>query len=113
MIVRIEFNKNVAQSALEDFFRNPVGTCLSSSSAINITPNLILNNHGPHISFWHLNDEAQIQYYGNKVSVNSLITYPGVIYANIILSDKHLTLDFIQDKLSEEELTNLLLPFAR
>jgi hypothetical protein len=112
MIVRIEFNRNVAQSVLEDFFRNPVGTCLSSSSAVNITPSLILNKYGPYVSFWHLNNEAQIQYYGNKVSVNSLITCPGVIHANVILSDMDLTLDFIQYKLSEQELTNLLLSFA-
>ena len=46
--------------------------------------------YGPHISFWYLNDETQIQYYGNKVSIQSLTTYPGVIHANVILSDKDL-----------------------
>ena len=110
MIVRIEFNRNVAESTLQEFFRKPVGTCLSSSSAVNITPNLILNKYGPHISFWYLNDETQIQYYGNKVSIQSLTTYPGVIHANVILSDKDLTLDFIQDELSEQELADILLP---
>ena len=38
MIIRLEFNPSTDLLELYKFYKNPKGTCLSSSSAYNITP---------------------------------------------------------------------------
>jgi hypothetical protein len=78
------------------------GTCLDSSFALNITPKKFIN-----ASFWHIDNNALIKYYGNKVSINSLMTVPGIVSVKIISED-----NIIFDDLSENKIFTILDPFT-
>ena len=111
MIIRIEFNRIIPQSLLDSFLQKPKGTCLDSSSAKNITPTSI-KQRGPHISFWFIDDYALTHFYGGKVSINSLLTFPGIIGAEEILHDEKITLHNLHLDISEDELFSMLNQFC-
>jgi hypothetical protein len=96
MLIKLTFGNIVSSNYIK-------GTCLNSSFAENITPKKIINEHGPRISFWHIDNDALIKYYGNKVSINSLTTIPGIISVNIISED-----NIIFDDLTENEIYTIL-----
>ena len=75
MIIKLIFAYNVNPEYIRLFNQNPMGTCLSSSFAKNITPEHIITKYGLYLSFWRINNNALIKYYGNKVSIYSLNTY--------------------------------------
>lgn len=91
MLIKITFNNNLSRNYIK-------GTCLDSSFASNITPKKIVNAY-----FWHIDNEALIKYYGNKVSINSLMTVNGIISVNIISEE-----NIIFDGLSENEIFTIL-----
>ena len=111
MIIRLKFSDHISEHTLDEFYKNPRGTCLASSSAVKITPRSILCEKGDHVSFWYIPDSTLIQYYGSKVCINSLVTYPGVLIADEILSEMKLS-DFAISDMSEKELYNIFIPFA-
>lgn len=51
MIFVLKFNTNINSYIIENFYKNPKGTCLHSSSAKNITPQKIVDVYGPYVSF--------------------------------------------------------------
>jgi hypothetical protein len=108
MILRIEFSKYTPKNTLESFLDKPRGTCLDSSSAKNITP-IPIKDINPYISFWFIDDNTLKKFYGGKVSINSLPTYPGIIKANEILEYNRITLRELN--ISENELIEMLEPF--
>lgn len=110
MIIRLEFNRTTPSSIIESFLQKPKGTCLHSSSAQNITPNSI-SATGQYVSFWFIEDKALKHFYGGKVAIHSLLTYPGIIGASEILRNNEITLHTLTYKLSKEELSVLLEPF--
>ena len=110
MIIRLEFNRNTPSSTLDSFLQKPKGTCLHSSSAQNITPKHI-TARGQYVSFWFIEDKVLNHFYGGKVAIYSLLTFPGIIGASEILRDNEITLHTLTYKLSKEELSGLLEPF--
>jgi hypothetical protein len=100
MLIKLTYNNNISSNYIK-------GTCLHSSFASNITPKKYVNEHSPHISFWHIDNDALIKYYGNKVSINSLITIPGIISVNVISED-----NIIFNDLTEDEICTILDPFT-
>lgn len=112
MIFRLEFHTCIPCEILRDFFKNPKGTCLASSSAVNITPPQIQKEKGLYISFWHIEDDTMIQYYGNKVCIVSLTTYPGVKSAYPVLSHKKISYDDIDYNISAKDMYEMLLEFV-
>jgi hypothetical protein len=101
------FDKNIAKNTLDNFYKNPKGTCLCCSTAENITPSKI-KEITEHVSFWYINDSSLNKYYGDKVCINALKTYPGIKSVNIILSDKTI----IYNDITQNELYDILLPFV-
>jgi hypothetical protein len=101
------FDKIIAKKTLHNFYKNPKGTCLCSSTAENITPSKI-KELTEYVSFWYINDNSLIKYYGDKVCINALITYPGIKSVNVILSDKTI----IYNEVTQNELYDILLPFV-
>ena len=59
-------------------------TCLSSSGAFNTTPLSVATNYGKTLSFWYVDDKVMEKFYGGRVGVRALTTYPGVISASIM-----------------------------
>jgi len=110
MIILLKFREVEDLHSVRKFLEKPEGTCLDSLSAKNITPQKIVIENGLLVSFWYLNDETLIQYYGGNISINSLITYPGIIAANIILSEKQMPSNTL-DVMTEEDIYQILLPF--
>jgi hypothetical protein len=110
MIVRVEFLKDYNQPLIKEFYKDPKGTCLTSITAVNITPQKIMDQTKSHISFWFLDDECMKHHYGADVCINALTTRPGIIRSSIVLQSKKITYKMIEDDLSEEELYNMLLP---
>jgi hypothetical protein len=96
MLIKLTFGSMISSKYIK-------GTCLNSSFALNITPKKFINEHGHHMSFWHIDNDALIKYYGNKVSINALTTIPGIISVNIISED-----NIIFDDLTENEIYTLL-----
>ena len=80
MIIRLKFFDYVDEFTLLKFYENPKGTCLASFSATNITPRKVCSQYPGRdkLSFWHIDDAALDKYYGDKVCLHSLYTYPGV-----------------------------------
>jgi hypothetical protein len=95
MLIKLTFNGNLSSDYIK-------GTCLNSSFALIITPKKIIN-----ASIWHLDNNALIKYYGNKVSINSLMTVPGIVSVKIISED-----NIIFDDLSENKIFTILDPFT-
>jgi hypothetical protein len=103
MLIKLIFNNNLSSDYIKNFYKSPKGTCLNSSFASNITPKKIINEYGLYISFWHIDNIALIKYYGNKVSINSLMTFTGIISVKVISED-----NIIFDDLSENEICTIL-----
>jgi hypothetical protein len=99
MIIRLEFNPSTDLLELYKFYKNPKGTCLSSSSAYNITP----KNSNNYISFWFIDDETLETHFGKKVCIHALTTYPNIISVKIIESNEKITYDMILYKFAEIE----------
>jgi len=95
MLIKLTFNGNLSSNYIK-------GTCLNSSFALNITPKKFIN-----ASFWHIDNNALVKYYGNKVSINALTTVPGILSVNVISED-----NIIFDDLSENEIHTILDPFT-
>ena len=95
MLIKLISNGNLSSNYIK-------GTCLDSSFALNITPKKFIN-----ASFWHIDNNALIKYYGNKVSINSLMTVPGIVSVKIISED-----NIIFDDLSENKIFTILDPFT-
>jgi len=57
------------------------------------------------LSYWFLNDKIMADHYGSKISVRALLTYPGVISANIL--DIHTDEPTLKD-MTQYELESLL-----
>jgi len=112
MIFKLEFSPYIDDTVLRNFFDKPKGTCLDSSSAINITPTEIQKEKGLYLTFWLIDDNVLVKYYGEKVCINSLCVYPGVKSVIIIPLEKHMTSHDIKFRLSEEEVNSLLLPYV-
>jgi hypothetical protein len=91
------------------FLHNPKGTCLVSSGARNITPEHIKDNI--YVSFWLIDDKAQKYFFGGKVTIDSLYTYPGIIDVKILKFEKKLTSEDIM-RLTSAEIDELLAPFV-
>ena len=109
MIIRLEFASFIQFNTIHMFLNNPKGTCLISSGARNITPQHI--KHNVYMSFWHIDDMALKYFYGGKVTIHSLRTYPGVLDVKILHFKKNITTEDIHDKLTRAELDELLAPF--
>jgi hypothetical protein len=107
MIFVLKFNNNIDSYVIQQFYKYPKGTCLDSSSTVNITPKKIVNQYGPYISFWDINDDFLIRYYGKKICIYSLITYPGIISVKILPENIVLT-----HEMSQEEIYTILDPFC-
>ena len=108
MIIRLEFVSFIPFNIVRMFLRNPKGTCLVSSGAEDITPHHIKDN--VYISFWHIDDTALIKFFGGKVTIHSLRTYPGVSDIQILKFEKDLKNEDIL-RLTRAELDELLAPF--
>jgi len=106
MIIRLEFASFIPFNTVRIFLHNPKGTCLVSSGARNITPENIKEN--VYVSFWHIDDKALKQFFGDKVTIHALRTYPGVRDVKILHFQKDLTTEDINDRLTDE----LLAPFV-
>jgi len=109
MIIRLEFASFVPYFTMLMFLKNPKGTCLSSSGASNITPQKLKDN--VYLSFWHIDDMALKHFFGGKVTIHSLRTYPGVVDVKILQFEKDITSDDISFRLTTEELDELLTQF--
>ena len=72
------------QASLVKLFTNKAVTCLSSSGAFNTTPLSVATNYGKTLSFWYVDDKVMEKFYGGRVGVRALTTYPGVISASIM-----------------------------
>ena len=107
MIFLLKFNNIIDSYKIDQFYKNPKGTCLDSSSAVNITPKKIIDQYGLYISFWDINNDTLIRYYGKKICIYSLITYPGIISVKILPENIILTY-----KMSQEEIYNILYPYT-
>ena len=107
MILRVEFGPCYDAFSLKKFYETPTGTVLQSSSAVNITPEKLKG----FVSFWFLDDKHTQHFYGGKVSIHSLQTYPGIIGVSEILQDHKLTLQKLTYNISHEQLVKLLEPF--
>ena len=112
MIFKLEFSPYMDHTVLRDFFKNPKGTCLDSSSARNITPSKIQKEKGQYLTFWFIDDHILVKYYGEKVCINSLCVYPDVKSISIIYLEKKISLDDIKYRLSEEDLYSILHPYV-
>lgn len=110
MIIRLEFASFVPYSIMLEFLRNPKGTCLSSSGARNITPQKLKENI--YLSFWHIDDKALKDFFGGKVTIDALRTYPGVKDVKILNFEKKITTEDINFRLTRDELDELLAPFV-
>ena len=107
MIFVLKFSNNIDSYSIEQFYKNPKGTCLNSSSAVNITPKKILNKYSPYLSFWDIPTNILTHFYGKKICIYSLITYPGIISVKILPETIVLT-----HKMSQEEIYTVLEPFC-
>jgi len=99
------------QTLIKEFYKNPAGTCLTSITAVNITPQKIIDQTKSQISFWFLDDERMKHHYGVDVCINALKTRPGIIRSSIVLQDKKITYNMIEE-LSEDGLYNMLVPLV-
>jgi len=104
MIIRLEFNPSTDLLELYKFYKNPKGTCLSSSSAYNITPSKIIEKYNNLISFFYIDDETLETHFGKNVCIHALTTYPNIISVKIIESKEKITYDMILYKFAEIEL---------
>jgi len=109
MIIRLEFASFVPYNTLRVFLSNPIGTCLCSSGAKNITPTHIKEN--VYVSFWHIDDKSLIHFFGGKVSIYALRTYTGVKDVKILQFEKNISSDDISFRLTSDEIKELLTPF--
>ena len=109
MIIKLEFASFIPYNTVLMFLRNPKGTCLSSSKARNITPQKL--NDTIYVSFWYIDDVALKHFFGGNVTIYSLRTHPGIIKAQILQFEKNVTSDDINHRFSDDEITQLLLPF--
>lgn len=109
MLIRVEFRSDYDYFTLKKFYEKPQGTILHSSSAVNITPEKLKG----YVSFWFLDDKHTEYFYGGKVSIHSLLTYPGIIGANEILHNEKITLHNLHLDISEQDLVELLEPFLK
>lgn len=109
MIIKLEFASFVAYNTVLMFLRNPKGTCLSSSKARNITPQELKDT--VYVSFWYIDDMALKYFFGGNVTIYSLQTYPGILKVQILQFEKDITSDDINHRFSDDEITQLLLPF--
>jgi hypothetical protein len=112
MIIRLKFFDYVDEFTLLKFYENPKGTCLESVSAANITPRAVRSEYPGRdkLSFWHIDDEALDKFYGNRVCISSLYTYPGVESVKNIAKLHHISLGIIS-WMKDDELYDLLKPF--
>jgi hypothetical protein len=76
------------QESLIRLFSKKV-TCLSSSCAFNTTPLSVIKNYGVTLSFWYVDEIALKKFYGGRVGVRALTTYPGVLSATVMDLDVH------------------------
>ena len=109
MIIRLEFASCIPFNTVSMFLHNPKGTCLTSSGAQNITPEHVKENI--YVSFWHIDDKALQYFFGGKVTIHSLYTYPGVIGVKILEFEKNITSEDIM-RLTSAEIDELLAPFV-
>ena len=112
MIFKLEFSPYMDDTVLRDFFKNPKGTCLDSSSARNITPSEIQKEKGHYLTFWFIDDDVLVKYYGEKVCINSLFVYPGVKSVTIIHVEKKISSNDIKYSMTDEDIYSMLLPFV-
>jgi hypothetical protein len=110
MIIRLKFASLIPFNTVRIFLHNPKGTCLVSSGAQNITPENIKEN--VYVSFWHIDDKALKEFFGGKVTIDALRTYPGVRDVKILDFEKDLTSEAIHYTITRDELDELLAPFV-
>lgn len=112
MFLRLKFGDATDEFTTLKFYENPKGTCLASSSAIHITPRKVRNEYPGRekVSFWHIENQVLEEFYGERVCINSLLTYPGVVSVKVILRDTDITNEMIS-WLSDDELYELLQPY--
>jgi hypothetical protein len=92
------------QASLFNLFSKKV-TCLSSSGAFNTTPLSVAKNYGVSLSFWYVDDKVLEKFYGGRVGVRALTTYPGVLSATVM--NIHSTAEDLRD-LTQYQLECLL-----
>ena len=96
------------------FYENPKGTCLSSCSAVHITPQKIrsrlLYPRQERVSFWHIDDSVLENFYGVNICIQSLWTYPGVVSVEVLKSLAHISCEMIT-WMKDDEVYDILKPF--
>jgi hypothetical protein len=68
-------------------FKGKTPSCLGSKGAFNTTPISVAQHYGHTLSYWYLDDAVLTKFYGGRVSVRALTTYPGVVSVSIIETD--------------------------
>ena len=112
MIISLKFFNYVDEFTLLKFYENPKGTCLASPSATNITPRKIRSYYPGRdkLSFWHIDDAALDQFYGDRVCIHSLYTYPGVESVKNIVKLHHISAGMVT-WMKDDEIYNMLKQF--
>ena len=112
MIIRLKFFDYIDEFTLLKFYENPQGTCLASPSSANITPRKIRSKYPGRdkITFWHIDKEALDQFYGDKVCINSLYTYPGVESVTNIVELRDISAGMVT-WLKDDDIYDMLKPF--
>jgi len=112
MFLRLKLSDATDEFTTLKFYENPKGTCLASSCAIHITPRKVPNKYPGRekLSFWHIDDRVLEEFYGERVCINSLLTYPGVVSVKVILRETDITNEMIS-WLSDDELYEMLQPY--
>jgi len=112
MIIRLKFFNYVDEFTLLKFYENPKGTCLASFSATNITPRKVRSEYPGRdkLSFWHIDDRALDTFYGGKICLSSLYTYPGVESCKNIVELHDIT-HIMVTWLKDDDIYAMLTPF--
>ena len=97
MIIKLSCSiRQDLQGSLIRLFSKKALTCLSSSGAFNTTPLSVIKNYGVSLSFWYVDNKVLEKFYGGRVGVRALTTYPGVLSVSV-LEDIHSTADELRD----------------